>query len=115
VPGPLLDAELKVISDFRDQGRRLRPNEPDTTRILVESDSLTSAEATTASLVVCESDNSVVYEAGRSPGPEDDVIIDDSQGARRGRWDMVKEGGTWLAQHHDVIGSWPGASDCPPP
>jgi hypothetical protein len=113
-PGPLLDGELQFIADFRGQGRRVRPNDPDTTRRLIESNSLRSADETTASLVVCESDNNVVYEPGSSPGPEDDVIIDDGQAAARVQWGMVKEGGAWLAEHHTTLGIWPGASDCPP-
>src|SRR5678816_855349 len=72
-PGPLLDEELQFISDFRGQGRRVRRNNPDTTRNTVESVSLSGSDSTTASIIVCESNNAVVYEPGTSPGPEDDV------------------------------------------
>ena len=43
-PGPLLDSELQLISDFRNQGRRMRPNNPDSTQNTVESISLTDSE-----------------------------------------------------------------------
>jgi hypothetical protein len=112
-PGPLLDSELQLISDFRNLGRRVRPNNPDLTQNVIESTSIASSVATTASLTVCESNNGVIYEPGNSPGPDDDVIIDDSQGARRVQWGMVKEGGIWLAEFHTTLGAWPGESVCP--
>jgi hypothetical protein len=112
-PGPLLDGELQDIADFRGQGRRLKLNDPDVHVYTVESDSLASADATTASIIACNSNNGVVYEPGASPGPEDDVIVDDSQGASRVQWDMVKEGGAWVAQHHAILRRWPGESVCP--
>jgi hypothetical protein len=112
--GPQLDAELQFVSEFRGKGQRIKLNEPDTTRQTVESISLAAADAASASLFACQSDNGVVYEPDSLPGPEDDVIVDDSQQAVRVHWEMVKESGKWLGKDHTTVGTRPGESACPP-
>jgi hypothetical protein len=113
--GRLLDAELKLIDDLKREGRRVKPNDPSVREFTVEALSLVAANATSAQLVVCAVNNDVLYEPGSDPGPDDDVVINDSFIARRLAYDMIKDGETWKELEYTLSGEWPGASACPPP
>lgn len=71
-----------------------------------------AVSGTTATIVACQVDSLVLFDAGDLSDPSDDVILDDGTSSTRIHWDLVLDSGRWRLTGGLDLEQIEGASLC---